>query len=195
MAGKFLWILDNGHGENTHGKRSPKLPNGKQLLEYEFNRDIVKRLIILLNNAGFSYHNLVPELTDISLATRVQRANSFSTPLMKIYVSIHSNAQSDTWGQASGIETYCFSVPSKSERLAKCFQNHLITQLGWKNRGVKTNGYYVIKNTQMPAILTENGFFSNKDECIKLLDNTWRDKIALAHFLAIEEIEQKGVNF
>jgi N-acetylmuramoyl-L-alanine amidase len=46
MPPKFLWILDNGHSKATPGKRSPKLEDGRQFFEYEFNRDIVKRLMI-----------------------------------------------------------------------------------------------------------------------------------------------------
>jgi len=186
MAGKFLWILDNGHGNSTAGKRSPIL----------FNRDIVKRLIEKLVSVNLNYHNLVPESSgDIPLSTRVSRANELKTSLMKIYVSIHSNAQSNDWGTASGVETFCYSKNSKSERLAKCFQSNLITTLGWKDRGVKTEPFYVLKHTRMPAILTENGFYSNLEECKMLLDNNWRDKIAEAHFIAIKEIEKKGLNF
>ena len=196
MAGKFLWILDNGHGNSTPGKRSPVLNDGRQLREYEFNRDIVRRLIEKLAGLKLNYHNLVPEFDgDISLSTRVSRANDFRTSLMKIYVSIHSNAQADDWGTASGIETFCYSTPSKSERIANCFQSSLITTLGWKDRGVKTEPFYVLKHTRMPAILTENGFYSNLEECKKLLDNGWRERIADAHFLAIQEIEKKGLNF
>jgi N-acetylmuramoyl-L-alanine amidase len=47
----------------------------------------------------------------------------------------------------------------------------------------------------MPAVLTENGFFSNKEECKKLLDNHWRQLIADAHFAAIAAVEKKGINF
>ena len=41
-------LLDNGHGYDTPGKRSPIWPDGSQLFEWEFNRDIVSRIEILL---------------------------------------------------------------------------------------------------------------------------------------------------
>jgi len=196
MAGKFLWILDNGHGKATAGKRSPLLDDGRQLLEYEFNRDIVSRLMLLLESQDLSFHNLVPEVDgDISLQARVDRANKLKTPLAKLYLSVHANAASDQWSNASGIETFCYRFNSKSERLARIFQNNLIDASGWRNRGVKEAGFYVLKNTKMPAILTENGFYSNPDECRKLLDPEWRDKIATAHLYAIQEIEETGYNF
>jgi N-acetylmuramoyl-L-alanine amidase len=196
MAGKFLWILDNGHGQSTPGKRSPILDDGRQLFEYEFNRDIVQRLMVKMKAAHLSYHELVPEVEiDVPLSTRVKRANNLTSDLPKIFLSIHSNAQSNHWGTAHGIETYCYQTASKAERLAKTFQNSLITHVGWKNRGVKTAGFYVLKYTRMPAILTENGFYTNLEECKKLLDPIWRDRIAEAHFLAICEIEEKGIHF
>ena len=37
-------LLDNGHGQETPGKRSPVWADGSQLFEYEFNRDIVRRI-------------------------------------------------------------------------------------------------------------------------------------------------------
>ena len=41
---RYLWLLDNGHGETTPGKRSPIFDDGRQLFEYEFNRAVVTRM-------------------------------------------------------------------------------------------------------------------------------------------------------
>jgi N-acetylmuramoyl-L-alanine amidase len=196
MAGKFLWILDNGHGMATPGKRSPILDDGRQLLEYEFNRDIVKRLMTMMDAEGLSYHCLVPEIEgDIPLSVRVDRANKLQTPLQKLYVSVHANAAGDEWSNANGIESFCFHFASRSERLAKIFQSNLVTTVGWRDRGVKEADFYVLKYTKMPAVLTENGFYSNQDECRKLLSPEWRESIAKAHLLAIRETEEAGYNF
>jgi N-acetylmuramoyl-L-alanine amidase len=196
MAGNFLWILDNGHGKATPGKRSPVLEDGRQLLEYEFNRAIVRRLTAKLKAEAIQYHVSVPEIEgDISLAERVRRANNLESALPKLFVSIHGNAQSDNWGTASGIETYYYESSLKGRRMAALFQEHLIETLQWKDRGIKTANFYVIKNTDMPAILTENGFYSNRKECLKMLSAKWREKIAEAHLLAIRDIEKRGVGF
>jgi N-acetylmuramoyl-L-alanine amidase len=164
-------------------------------MEYEFNRAIVKKIITWLNQLGIKYYKLVPESTDILLDERVARPNKRVTPLQKIYVSVHGNAASDDWSDANGIETFYYTGSAKSSRLAKAFQNRLITQVGWRDRGIKEANFYVIKYTQMPAILTENGFFSNQEECKKMLDDTWRTKIAEAHVKAIVDIEKIGLNF
>lgn len=196
MSGKFLWILDNGHGRSTPGKRSPILDDGRQLLEYEFNREIVKRIMILMEDQGLNYHQLVPEVEgDVSLSVRVNRANKIQTGLRKLYVSVHANAAGDDWSTASGVETFCYRFASQSERMARFFQQNLVNKLGWRDRGVKEADFYVLKNTKMPAILTENGFYSNPEECEKLLSAEYRDDIAKAHLLAMVEIENAGYGF
>ena len=63
----MMIILDNGHGKETPGKRSPIWRDGSQLFEYEFNRDIVKRISVMLDADNIKYHVLVPELEDITL--------------------------------------------------------------------------------------------------------------------------------
>lgn len=60
-------VLDNGHGRETPGKRSPKFEDGTQFFEWEFNRDIVNRIAAQLKDLNIPYEILVPETTDISL--------------------------------------------------------------------------------------------------------------------------------
>lgn len=197
---RYLWILDNGHGKNTRGKRSPKWDDGKQLLEYEFNRAIVKKIIDALEAKGVEYHNLVPEVNVGNiLKTRVARANALNAKakLPTVYVSVHSNAgqedQPGNWSSAQGIETWYYRTSLNGRKIAKIFQKHLIAKTGWVNRDVRTGmNFYVLKNTAMPSVLTENGFFNNKIEGRKLLTDETRQLIADAHIEAILEIEKHG---
>ena len=90
---RYCWILDNGHGKNTPGKRSPKGPDGKTVLfEYEYDRDIVQRLAFMLKEAKIEHHILVPGLHDTLLRDRCSIANSYKTDLPKLLVSVHGNA-------------------------------------------------------------------------------------------------------
>ena len=197
---RYLWILDNGHGKKTKGKRSPKWDDGKQVLEYELNRSIVKKIIASLEEKGVQYHNLVPEenVGNI-LKTRVARANALEekSELPPVYISIHSNAgqedQPGNWSSAKGIETWYYRTSCDGRKIAKVFQKHLISKTGWYNRDVRTGmAFYILKYTSMPAILTENGFFNNKTEGRKLLEEETRQLIADAHVNAIMEIEKHG---
>jgi len=165
---KYLWCLDNGHGELTAGKRSPKLKDGEQFFEYEFNRDVVKRIIVSLEALGVAHYNVVPDINvDNFLQGRVLRANNHPSPMKKIFVSIHSNAGPDRWTPASGVETWFFYRSQTGSKIAAIFQKHLIEHTKWINRGIKSRPreqFYVLKNTSMPAILTENGFFNNETQ-------------------------------
>lgn len=55
-------LLDNGHGEETPGKCSPVWPDGSRLHEYEFARDIVRRIFDRLHARGVVAEIVVPEL-------------------------------------------------------------------------------------------------------------------------------------
>lgn len=64
-------LIDNGHGAETPGKRSP---DGR-LREYAYTREIAIRLAIRLQQLGIDAIRIVPEETDVLLAERVDRAN------------------------------------------------------------------------------------------------------------------------
>lgn len=57
---KLRILLDNGHGNETPGKRSPVWPDGSQLFEYEFNRAIVHRIACLLAHKGITFDIIAP---------------------------------------------------------------------------------------------------------------------------------------
>ena len=196
---RYLWCLDNGHGKLTAGKRSPKFDNGSRFFEYEFNRDIVKRVIEKLDEKGVKHFNVVPEVdTDNFLQGRVERANEKQSDLPKIFLSIHANAFGNSdWGTPKGIETWHFHNSRTGQSLARVFQKHLISRTGWSNRKLKSypgkKQFYVLRNTNMPAVLTENGFYTNKKECALLMKTEIRQKIAEAHIDAILEIEKNGI--
>lgn len=199
---RYMWCLDNGHGKKTPGKRSPLFDDGKtRFFEYEFNRDIVQRIREALDKQKISYYITVPEVDiDDFLKGRVDRANNYKSDLPKIFVSVHANAapaaNSESWSPASGIETWFFHGSKRSQKLASVFQKHLIEKTGFKNRNIKsqpTGQFYVLRNTNMPSVLTENGFYNNKIEAAELMKPEVRQKIADAHVAAILEIEKSGL--
>ena len=95
----FFVLLDNGHAKSTAGKRSPMLPNGERFYEWEFNRDIVKRISEGLDKLNIKYHILVPEVEkDVSLSERAKRANEYCKEYGTkncFFISVHSNAYGD----------------------------------------------------------------------------------------------------
>jgi len=191
---RYFWIIDPGHGARTKGKRSP-VKDGKQLFEYEYNQAIAKRLSQLLTANGIDHMVTItdPENHGDALRYRVDKANSYKTHLPKIYVSIHGNAGpgegfSTEW---EGIETWYYS--NIGRRIASVFQRKLIKFTGLRDRGLKKKGFYVLRKTNHPAILTENGFFNNPEEFELMMSQSFRHQVAQAHAEAIMEIERGSV--
>ncbi|MBK9016220.1 MAG: N-acetylmuramoyl-L-alanine amidase [Saprospiraceae bacterium] len=203
-APRFVWCLDNGHGKLQPGKRSPLFDDGTtRLFEYEFNRDVVEKIIKGLKKNGVKYFDVVPDFNEVGsfLEERVDRANKYKTDLPKIFVSVHSNAGPAVDGEwiadaIKGTETWYAQNSTKGKKLAAVFQKHLILKTGFKNRNLKSTAekpLYVLEKTTMPAILTENGFYNNKLEVKELMKDSVRQKIADAHVEAILEIEKYGI--
>jgi N-acetylmuramoyl-L-alanine amidase len=171
-------------------------------LEYKFNREIVERIVRQLKKNGVQYFIVVPEEdVDNLLEERVRRANAKTSALPRIFVSVHSNAAPAPLGKwadpnISGIETWYYHNNARGRKVASVFQKHLVAATGWKNRFIKsrpTNQFYVLRNTNMTAVLTENGFYNNKAQCMELMKEDTKDKIAAAHVDAIMEIEKHGI--
>jgi len=95
----------------------------------------------------------------VSLSARVAYANSKN---VDGFLSIHANAYT---AAAHGSETFCYySGSGHSFNMRNKTQDEIVAHGGLANRGVKTAGFYVIKYTYMPAVLTELGFVTNKGD-------------------------------
>jgi len=146
--------LDAGHGGEDSGARG-KL-NG--YFESHAVLDIALRLRALLET-HVEVQMTREDDTFISLPERCRMANDWGAD---IYISIHLNSHTSN---AAGWEVFT-SGSTKSKDLAnKVGWRHAQAFPDQKNRGVKTNGsLYVLRNTSMPAILTEGCFLSNEAE-------------------------------
>ena len=195
-------ILDNGHGRETPGKRSPKFEDGTQLFEWEFNRDIVNRIAAQLKNLNIPYEILVPEITDISLSERCRRANKiWSKTGKKCFVlSIHANAAGNGgWMNAQGWCIFTSKGKTKSDDIATYFWNSMKNKFPDRKMRLDTSdgdvdqesNFTILANTQCPAVLTENFFMDNKDDCKLIMSSIGRQKIADAHVEAIKKILQE----
>lgn len=177
--------LDYGHGKETAGKRSPD----GTLLEYEFNRDVGRRLKTILERHNVEVIQTVDDDTDLALVSRCGVANYHDCDY---FVSIHANADKEYWTSANGWEIYVVSLGGKAEGLAKKIQKHS-KELGLKDRGIKTANFTVLTDTTMPAVLIEHGFYTNKEECEKLKSDSFRQKFAECDAKGI--LEQLGIEY
>lgn len=171
----MLVCIDPGHAKNTPGKRS----FDGTLLEYEFNRCVALWLKYHLERHGVKtiYSCDVETSTDISLSNRCKTANNAKADL---FVSIHANAFGITWNNANGWEIFIYKGSVNGKKLAEAIRKESIALLKLKDRGIKTSNFTVLTKTNMPAVLIEHGFYTNKKECAKLKDLEFRKKCAIA---------------
>ncbi len=177
--GQLIVALDPGHGKNTAGKRSPD----ESLFEYEFNRAVAYRVRDILTAQGINVVMTVPDndLTDIPLRERTNIANAARAD---VFVSFHANAFKNAWSEHRGWEIYYKPNDNFSKDLAKYIKNASFPSsgegMGIPFRGIKTERFFVIRHTEMPAVLIEHAFMTNIDECALLKTEEFRDKAARA---------------
>lgn len=150
--------------------------------EVDKNREAGKRLISMLKEKGHTVINCTVDSagsTGEQLQGIVDNANSQS---LDLFVSLHLNSFN---GNAYGVETYVYSggYPGKdaNKDIANRILGKLVTQVGWYNRGVKEENFFVLRETVAPAVLCELGFCDNEGDM-----NKWdTEKIARALFEGI----------
>lgn len=169
--------IDPGH--NSCGADVGAEGNG--LREQALTLDIALHLKPLLEYNGFDVvmtrdgdfvqgpHQTLSQ----SLQSRCDAANKASADL---FLSIHVNA-----GGGTGTEVY--ALPGgQAEKLAGVLLSYLTQECAWANRGVKTNKrFYVLVNTDMPALLSENGFIDSLTDAQQLRNPSFRKGLARAH--------------
>lgn len=169
----YTVCIDPGHGKTTPGKRA----FDESFFEYEFNRDVSWRLRKILVNQGLNAFLTAPFDEDVSLQTRCDIEDLMGAD---IFVSIHANAYGSDWNDANGWGVFHHTGSAKGRDLALCVQVESIPYLGLRDRGVKPENFFVLKNTKSPAILIEHGFFTNRNELAILKISEFREKCAVA---------------
>lgn len=187
MNKSIIVLLDNGHGVNTPGKCSPD----KTLLEYKWTREIVDKLMVEFAKLGIRSIKLVPEDTDISLRERVRRANQHykNNNKQAILISVHCNAAGSDgkWHNACGWSVFVAqNASNNSKRLARNLYEEAEKRGLKGNRSVPKEKYQVqslamCRDTNCPAVLTENMFQDNKEDVALLLSEEGKKKIIDAH--------------
>ena len=185
VASNYLIALDDGHGMETAGKRTPILTEmGRYIRENEFNRAVVKLMDEGLRYIGFRTLLVAPTDADTSLDSRTNLANSKGADA---YCSIHYDTMGGTWGTVEGhsIFVYPGNLNKQSGKLAECIAEYLKQGTNQKWRGIKEANFHVLRETKMPAILSENGFMDNKREALLMIDPGFQEEVAREHVQGI----------
>lgn len=188
-------LIDNGHGIETPGKRSPD----GTLKEYQYTRDIARQVVDELLADGYDAELLVPEDNDISLKERVKRVNEYCRILGAsevVLFSIHVNSFKDgeEWQKPSGWSAYTTKGKTSSDHLAIILYEEAAAILkGHRIRMEMSDGdadfeenFYILKKTKCAAVLTENMFMDNKEDVGFLLSDSGRKAIADIHINAVK---------
>ncbi len=206
VKSKYIWLLDSGHGGmidgvyQTSGKRSPVWEDGTQYFEGVGNRVLVKKLEAKFEKAKIPYYNVVRSEKDISLSTRVNRANQYQQQHGNcIYLSIHSNGFNKE--SANGYSVYTSEGETKSDRIAEVFIENMIKEFpNHKLRKDTTDGdldkesnFYVLRKTIGSAVLIENFFMTNYRECKLLMNEDFQNRIVDCHFESIKYISYNNI--
>ena len=189
-------LIDNGHGIQTKGKRSP---DGK-FLEYAYTREIARQVVTELKNKGYDAELLVPEDDDIPLSERVRRSNAHCQALGKsnvILISLHVNAAGDgtKWMNATGWSCYTCKGQTQSDTLANCLYEAAIKN--FPGRRIRTDysdkdpdweeNFYLLRKTLCAAVLSENYFMDNKSDLEYLQSRAVKQTIIDTHVEGIIE--------
>ena len=161
-------VIDAGHGGYDRGG----IP-GQRVSEKDMTLDVARRLRSVLQASGYRVVMTRDSDVFVPLGTRTAIANSQRNA---IFVSVHFN--SATRKGASGIETYFYSRNSLS--LASAIHHYVSGGAPSSNRGVRRRGYFVLRRTNMPAVLVECGFLTNPTEAAYAQNASYRQKLAEA---------------
>lgn len=166
---------------------------GEEFYEGVFNRQVAKELAQMLQDTGISWSFAHHDWKDTPLVERINKVNYDITQLHKkgkqaVFFSIHGNGSSNP--RAEGFSVFVFERASRfSMNLADFLGAEMIKDVpefsyrrqrpndySWKSR------FYVLKTTKCPAILSENGFFTNLEDTRDMMRPEFIRKIAKQHF-------------
>ncbi|WP_251548615.1 N-acetylmuramoyl-L-alanine amidase [Neobacillus muris] len=166
--------VDPGHGGNDPGAQ------GNGLNEKDITLDIAQRIrSILLND--YEDAEVMMSRTDDAAKSLSQRTNEANAWGAQFYLSIHINSGPSS---ALGYEDYIYSGLPDSAATAK-YQDFLHEEIAKLNqladRGQKRANFHVLRESAMPALLSENGFISNAHDSELMKQPSWRQNVAQGH--------------
>ena len=161
-------VIDAGHGGHDRGG----IP-GQRVSEKDMTLDVARRLKSVLAASGYRVVMTRDSDVFVPLGTRSSIANSYRNA---IFVSVHFN--SATRRGASGIETYFYGRDSLA--LASAIHHYVVGTAPSSSRGVRRRGYFVLRRTNIPAVLVECGFLTNPTEAAYAQNASYRQKLAEA---------------
>jgi N-acetylmuramoyl-L-alanine amidase len=200
-------VLDPGHGGYDKGAIC------RYGSEKNFALDVARQLRPLLQAKGFRVIMTREGDYFVPLEVRARIANAARD---SIFVSIHFNATdrdpsatgfeifsftprgapstSDTWVTSSSASVQAGSkVDGQSMALSACIYHSLLGHIPEFDRGIKRARFAVLRLTEVPAVLVEGGFLTERGESRLIAEKDWRGRLAQAISVGIENYRALAV--
>lgn len=194
-------LIDNGHGKDTAGKRSPDLSHR----EYLWARQFAERLEGRLIDMGYDAERIVKEERDIPISERCKRVNQFCDVMGKsrvLLISIHNDAAGSDgqWHDARGWSVrVSLNAGTDSKHFARLLAN-MMEQYGVKVRKYARQMPYwpqnlgICRDSECPAVLCENLFMDNMEDLRLLRSEEFLDRLLMGYVDAIRKyINEKEI--
>ena len=182
-------VLDAGHGGWDPGKTGTDGVNEKEL-----NLAVTEKLAEYLEMGGAEV--ILTRSTDDALGSgkrkdMAERKRIINESGGEILVSIHQNSFPSA--KAKGAQVFYHKDSANGKILAECLQESLRNRVdGSNHRQAKENAsYYILKTTEIPAVIVECGFLSNREEEKLLNDERYQEKLAWAIYCGILDYFEK----
>ncbi|CDQ40602.1 MULTISPECIES: N-acetylmuramoyl-L-alanine amidase family protein [Virgibacillus] len=179
----FKVVIDAGHGGKDVGASGE---SGQY--EKDFTLSVSKKVEKLLGQDPAI--EVFMTRTDDSFLSQESRyrpkyANDIDADL---FISIHGNTFSDP--NVSGTETFYYH--NNSRLFAETLQKHVVEATGFRDRGIKKQDLFVVKDTKMPAALIEVGYLTNLDDESKMWKDDFQNRVATSIVEGIKEYQEKS---
>lgn len=180
--------IDAGHGGFDPGKVGM---NG--IREKDINLSIAFKLKLILEQNDIQvvmtreddnglYKTTDSDKKHVDMRNRVSIINSSKA---NFAVSIHQNSFPQE--SAKGAQVFYYFKSEQGKLIAETLQERIKLTLddGNKRLAKANDFYYMLKNTNIPLVIVECGFLTNRREAELLRNDEYQDKVAWAIYLGI----------
>ena len=163
-------VIDAGHGGHDFGGKHD------DLLEKDMVNAISKKIKTLNSDKNIKLLFTRDDDKFVELAERTNYINSVKPDLV---LSLHVNNNKNI--TTSGFEIFVSDKSvayEKSNELAQKLVLDFEKNIPLKNRGVKTAPFWILKNSEVPALTLEMGFISNQNDRNYITSEEGQNQIA-----------------
>ena len=183
----YIVVIDPGHGGMDPGKVGVT-----GVLEKEINLQIAKKLKFLLEAEDITV--VLTRDSDAGLYQESDRNKKVADMRARcalitevqpdVVISIHQNSYHEE--SVKGAQCFYYTSSKEAKELAELLQEQFRKIDGSNKRQTQANSsYYLLKKTEVPTVIAECGFLSNREEEGKLTQESYQEQLAWGMHLAI----------